>query len=96
MRKLFNGHETANDHCFQSYILNQYGPTLYHSFFKGYTEKFIGIPATEVHEDWATTGINRSIIDKKAKGNSIFELARSVLFPRLSILSFLSEGSGLR
>jgi protoporphyrinogen oxidase len=81
MRKLVNGNETSNDRRFQSYILNQYGPTLYHSFFKGYTEKFIGIPATEVHEDWATTGINRSIIDKKAKGNSIFELARSVLLP---------------
>ena len=81
MRKLVNGHEISNDHRFQSYILNKYGPTLYHSFFKGYTEKFIGIPATEVHEDWATTGINRSIIDKNAKGNSIFELARSVLLP---------------
>jgi protoporphyrinogen oxidase len=81
MRKLVHGDETANDHRFHSYILNQYGPTLYHSFFKGYTEKFLGIPATEVHEDWATTGINRSIIDNKAKGNSIFELARSVLLP---------------
>ena len=81
VRKLVHSDETANDHRFQSYILNQYGPTLYHAFFKGYTEKFIGIPATEVHEDWATTGINRSIIDNKAKGNSIFELARSVLLP---------------
>jgi protoporphyrinogen oxidase len=81
MRKLANGSEISNDQCFESYILNQYGPTLYQSFFKGYTEKFIGIPATEVHADWATTGINRSIIDKKAKGNSIFELARSVLLP---------------
>jgi protoporphyrinogen oxidase len=81
LRKLVNGDEPAHDQRFQSYILHQYGPTLYHSFFKGYTEKFIGIPATEVHADWATTGINRSIIDKKAKGNSIFELARSVLLP---------------
>jgi protoporphyrinogen oxidase len=81
MRKLVNGDESSNDHRFESYILNKYGPTLYHSFFKGYTEKFIGIPATEVHEDWATTGINRSIIDKNAKGNSIIELARSVLLP---------------
>jgi protoporphyrinogen oxidase len=81
LHKLLNGHEIATDHRFESYILNKYGPTLYHSFFKGYTEKFLGIPATEVHEDWATTGINRSIIDKKAKGNSIFELARSVLLP---------------
>jgi protoporphyrinogen oxidase len=81
IRKLVNGYESSHDHRFESYILNKYGPTLYHSFFKGYTEKFIGIPATEVHEDWATTGINRSIIDKNAKGNSLFELARSVLLP---------------
>jgi protoporphyrinogen oxidase len=81
MRKLVNGSEISNDQRFESYILNKYGPTLYRSFFKGYTEKFMGIPATEVHEDWATTGINRSIIDKNAKGNSIFELARSVLLP---------------
>jgi hypothetical protein len=39
MRKLVNGSEISNDQCFESYILNRYGPTLYHSFFKGYTEK---------------------------------------------------------
>jgi protoporphyrinogen oxidase len=81
MRKLVHSSEISSDQGFESYILNKYGPTLYYSFFKGYTEKFIGIPAAEVHEDWATTGINRSIIDKNAKGNSIFDLARSVLLP---------------
>jgi protoporphyrinogen oxidase len=81
MRKAASRQVPARDDRFESYILNQYGPTLYRSFFKGYTEKFTGIPAAEVHEDWATTGINRSIIDKNAKGNSIFELARSVLLP---------------
>jgi protoporphyrinogen oxidase len=81
MRKFVNTSEISNNHRFESYILNKYGPTLYRSFFKGYTEKFMGIPTTEVHEDWATTGINRSIIDKNAKGNSIFEFARSVLLP---------------
>ena len=81
MRKMASRQPIAHDNRFESYILNQYGATLYRSFFKGYTEKFIGIPAEEVHEDWATTGINRSIIDKNAKGNSIFELLRSVLLP---------------
>lgn len=80
-RKMLGRGAVPRDHGFESYILNQYGRTLYRSFFKGYTEKFIGIPAAEVHEDWATTGINRSIIDKNAKGNSIFELVRSVLLP---------------
>ena len=80
-RKLLGGRAIPRDDRFETYILNQYGRTLYGSFFKGYTEKFIGIPAEQVHEDWATTGINRSIIDKKAKGNSMFELVRSVLLP---------------
>lgn len=89
MRKMASSNGAAHDNRFESYILDKYGPTLYRSFFKGYTEKFIGIPAEEVHEDWATTGINRSIIDKNAKGNSIFELARSVLLPPTLKTSFL-------
>lgn len=87
--KMVRKSERPSDSRFESYILDKYGATLYRSFFKGYTEKFIGIPAAEVHEDWATTGINRSIIDKNAKGNSIFELARSVLLPPKLDTSFI-------
>jgi protoporphyrinogen oxidase len=88
-RKMLGGRAIPKDERFETYILNQYGRTLYGSFFKGYTEKFIGIPAGQVHEDWATTGINRSIIDKKAKGNSMFELVRSVLLPPVLHTVFL-------
>jgi protoporphyrinogen oxidase len=88
-RKMLGGHTAVRDDRFESYILDKYGPTLYRSFFKGYTEKFIGIPASQVHEDWATTGINRSIIDKNAKGNSMFELLRSVVLPPVLKTVFL-------
>lgn len=88
-RKMLGGGATVRDDRFESYILDKYGRTLYTSFFKGYTEKFIGIPAAEVHEDWATTGINRSIIDKNAKGNSMFELLRSVVLPPVLKTAFL-------
>jgi protoporphyrinogen oxidase len=88
-RKMLARGDAARDDRFESYILDKYGRTLYDSFFKGYTEKFIGIPASQVHEDWATTGINRSIIDKNAKGNSMFELLRSVVLPPVLKTVFL-------
>jgi protoporphyrinogen oxidase len=80
IKKIFFEKNQESDK-FDQYIINKYGATLYHAFFKGYTEKFLQLKASQIHADWATTGINRSIIDKKAKGNSIFELLRSVILP---------------
>ncbi|EKE14443.1 MAG: Amine oxidase [uncultured bacterium] len=73
--------QVINFNKFNEYIINKYGQTLYEYFFKGYTEKFLKISSNSVHANWAKTGIERSIIDKKIKGNSLFELIKSILMP---------------
>ena len=70
-----------NEDSFSEYTRSRYGNTLYRLFFKPYTEKFLQIPCESVHVDWAKTGINRAVIDKRVKSETLFDLVRSVLLP---------------
>ena len=73
--RLYRKHEPAS---FEEYILNMYGRTLYQTFFRDYTTKFLGIAPSQTHPDWAKTGIDRAIIDERLKINTLFELIKSV------------------
>ena len=55
-----NGFKEYPEDNFQTYILRQYGPTLYKHFFEGYSLKFLGIHPKSTHSDWAKVGINRA------------------------------------
>jgi len=74
--------EVTDPDSFSQYIISQYGRTLYDCFFKFYTEKFIRIPCEEVHVDWALAGINRAVIDKRVKANTLTDLIKGVLLPK--------------
>ena len=74
-----NGFKTYEDDNFESYILRQYGPTLFQHFFAGYSQKFLGLPPRETHTDWAKVGINRAIIDDKAQMQNLFQLLKSTM-----------------
>ena len=74
--------EITNPESFTDYTISKYGKTLYQAFFKYYTEKFIRIPCEEVHVDWATAGINRAVIDKRVKADSLGDLVKGVLLPQ--------------
>ena len=74
-----NGFKEYDDLTFEDYILRQYGPTLYENFFRGYSEKFLGIHPRETHSDWAKVGINRAIIDDKAQMQNLFHLLKTTL-----------------
>ena len=82
IKKVLPSQTELKSNRFDSYIIHKYGPTLFKHFFKNYTEKFLLASTGNIHADWASTGINRSIIDKKAKGNSITELAKGILIPK--------------
>ncbi|MEI8230846.1 MAG: FAD-dependent oxidoreductase [Candidatus Peregrinibacteria bacterium] len=79
---------------FRHYIVSQYGETLFNLFFRPYTEKFLRRPIGEIHSDWATTGINRSIINKEQKGNSLIELMQRILLPLSVDANFLYPRDG--
>jgi protoporphyrinogen oxidase len=74
-----NGFKEYGDLTFEDYILRQYGPTLYQHFFKGYSEKFLGIDPAETHSDWAKVGINRAIIDDSAQMQNLYQLLKTTL-----------------
>lgn len=83
------------DPSFKNYILGKYGNTLYETFFKGYTEKFLGISPEEIHFHWAKIGVERATIDDKIKTGSISQLLRVMLMPKPQQLNFLYPPGGI-
>jgi len=73
---------------FEDYVLRRYGRTLYQTFFRDYTEKFLGIPASDTHENWAKVGVERATIDEKVNTASLAEIFKLMLIPKPSELNF--------
>ncbi len=86
--------QPKDENSFTEYTRSRYGDTLYRLFFKPYTEKFLQIPCEDVHVDWAKTGINRAVIDKRVKSETLFDLVRSVLLPTPVDTKFLYPSYG--
>ena len=80
---------------FQEDLLNNYGPTIYKTFFKEYTRKFIGIPPNMLDADWAKAGISMAIIDKQLPHNHLWDLFKLSIRPQLSPTSFLYPKGGI-
>jgi len=83
-----------DENSFTEYTRSKYGDTLYRLFFKPYTEKFLQIPCEQVHVDWAKTGINRAVIDKRVRSETLFDLVRTVLLPTPVDTKFLYPSAG--
>jgi hypothetical protein len=72
----------------------KYGETLYRTFFKPYTQKFLRWDIEDIHSDWATTGINRSVIDKRIKTSTLFDIFKLLLLPPKVETEFLYPAYG--
>jgi protoporphyrinogen oxidase len=92
LEMLNNTHREGDD--FESYILNRYGETLYRVFFEPYTEKFLHIKPKDLHRDWAISGIDRAVIDKKVSVNSTWDLLKTTLLPKPIKTNFLYPAYG--
>lgn len=79
---------------FHEYIYGKYGESLYQTFFKPYTQKFLRWDIEDIHSDWASTGINRTVIDKRIKSNTILDLFKSLLLPQKIETEFLYPSTG--
>jgi protoporphyrinogen oxidase len=91
-----NGMRKYGNTTFEDYVLRQYGPTLYEHFFRGYSEKFLGIHPRDTHSDWAKVGINRAIIDDKLEMQNLLQLLKSTLLQfRKAEIDFLYPKGGL-
>lgn len=82
------------DHSFRSHVLSRYGNTLYKFFFHEYTEKFIKLDPGAVHSDWAKGGLDRAVIDKRIKMDSLGDVAKRVLFPKPVKTEFIYPKQG--
>jgi len=91
---LINKDEMKDLQSFEEYIKFKYGNHLYEIFFKPYTEKFLRIPAADIHSDWAMTGINRTVIDKKVKAGSALDIIKSIALPKKIDTKFLYPSNG--
>ncbi len=58
---------------FEGWVSARFGRRLYHHFFKTYTEKVWGVPATEISADWAA---------QRIKNLSLFNAIVNALLPR--------------
>jgi protoporphyrinogen oxidase len=58
---------------FEGWTTSRFGRRLYHHFFKTYTEKVWGVPATEVKADWAA---------QRIKNLSLFSAIVNAVLPR--------------
>jgi len=83
-----------NEDSFHEYISFQYGETLYQNFFAPYTQKFLRWEPEDLHSNWATTGINRTIIDKRVKANSLFDIIKAMTLPQKVETKFLYPRTG--
>lgn len=79
---------------FADFIRSRYGDTLYGFFFRGYTKKFAGMDPEEMHPDWAEAGVNRAVIDKRVKADTLFSLFIGMLAPKPVHTSFYYPSEG--
>ncbi len=79
---LFNKPKIPHIKSFADFIRVRYGNNLYNFFFSAYTKKFTGIDAEELHVDWAQAGVNRAVIDKRVKADSLLSLLKGMLLPK--------------
>jgi len=81
---------------FHEYISSKYGETLYAHFFEPYTHKFLRWDPEDIHSDWASTGINRTVIDKRLqnKANTLLDMFKSVMLPEKIETEFLYPNEG--
>src|SRR5574341_2439399 len=79
---------------FHEYIYSKYGETLYAVFFEPYTRKFLRWDPEDIHSDWASTGINRSTIDKRVQANTLFDILKALMLPERVKTEFLYPAVG--
>jgi protoporphyrinogen oxidase len=71
----------ADQTTFEGWTSARFGHRLYRIFFKTYTEKVWGVPATEIQADWAA---------QRIKNLSLFGAIRAALFPKRGSTEFTS------
>ncbi len=91
---LIKAKKIQDPHSFREFIISKYGPTLYEIFFAPYTGKFLRWDPKDIHSDWASTGINRTVIDKRIKTNTLLDILKVLVLPEKVDTHFLYPMQG--
>jgi protoporphyrinogen oxidase len=62
------------DQDFRSSAIGRYGKTLFELVFRDYTEKFCHIPCEKLHSNWIKVSLEKTIINKNIKMDSLVDL----------------------
>jgi protoporphyrinogen oxidase len=84
----------AESESFKDYILSMYGRSLYELFFGPYTKKFIRAEPETIHADWAKSGVDRAVIDRRIQMNTLSQVIRGALVPKAVKTSFIYPSQG--
>lgn len=90
-----NNHSGQELQNLEDYVVTRYGRTIYDIFWRGYTEKFLGVPCTEVDASWGALSVGRSVVNRKAQPLSLAGLLKACLLPRSKHLSFIYPLGGM-
>lgn len=91
---LLKKREIKDKTSFHEFVNSKYGETLYNLFFAPYTKKFLRWEAEDLHSDWASTGINRTVVDDRIKANSLFDIFKALMLPEKVDTEFLYPTEG--
>ena len=80
---------------FADFVLNRYGKTLLTRFFDPYYKKALKAPCSEIHRDYASAGVDRAVIDKRVKVDTLFSLIKSA-FQKKVETRFICPDGGVR
>ncbi len=96
-RDLFFKRNTVKDSArtFKDYIINNYGLTLHNCFFKDYTQKFFGLSSDCLDVDWARSGMEKAIIDKRLPHKDLFKIFKLAFLPKPNYPKFLYPKGGM-
>jgi len=79
---------------FKDYIISKYGKTLFHIFFEEYTFKYSNTPPSDLHYTWAAASIDRAIIDKNIKVETLIDTLKVALLPKPVVTIFTYPSNG--
>lgn len=92
---LFKNKKMLRQGNFESYIVRNYGPTLYRVFFKDYTEKFLGMRSEKVHSDWSKLSMKRAVSDESVACRNLLDILKLILYPFSIQNEFLYPKGGI-
>lgn len=80
---------------FEADVINKYGRTLHDMFFGPYTEKFLFHTPAQLHRDWGRAGVNRAVIDQRARADTLWGLLKTTFLPKPVKTMFLYPPHGV-